>query len=295
MLQPFGLLNVNKPEGWTSRQAVDRVARIVKPAKAGHAGTLDPMATGVLMICVGKATRLINFIQEQPKTYCAEFVLGQRSDTDDITGQVTATKVESEPSLQDVTSRLSEFLGRIEQVPPQYSAVHIDGQRAYKLARKGRQFEIAARTVEVHRIELVRYEYPLLETVIECGSGTYIRSIGRDLGERLGCGAVMSRLERTAIGPFVIEEAIDPQEITAESLPSQLLPATTAVSHLPRYSCTADDVTRLRDGRSISVAGAPPPCETAEPIAVIGPDGELAALANSLPEGKCLQPYQVFC
>lgn len=291
---PFGLLNLNKPAGWTSRQAVDRVARLVKPAKAGHAGTLDPMATGVLVVCVGKATRLIEFVQQQPKTYRAAFLLGKRSDTDDVTGNVTDVACDDAPDQSKVESALAGFVGRIEQVPPQFSAVHVDGRRAYKLARRGEEVELAARTVEVHRIELIRYEFPQVELEIVCGSGTYIRSIGRDLGNVLGCGAVMSELQRTAVGPFAIEDSVDPERITAESLHSHLLPALTAVSHLPRYDCTEADVAELRHGRRIPARGSQP-VKDGELTALVGPDGQLAALSVPLEDRPTFQPKQVFC
>jgi tRNA pseudouridine55 synthase len=295
MTPPFGLLNVNKPAGWTSRQAVDRVARLVKPAKAGHAGTLDPLATGVLVICVGKATRLIGFVQQQPKTYRAAFVLGQRSDTDDVTGNVEHVKCDRVPDRNEVESALERFVGRIEQVPPQFSAVHVDGRRAYELARRGEAMALSARAVEIHAIEMMRYEFPALELEIRCGSGTYIRALGRDLGELLGCGSVMNELTRTAIGPFAIQDAIDPQALTAESLSFHLLPGLTAVSQLPRHACTADDVAELRHGRRLQVERSNLPIADAELWALIAPDGQLAALAVPLDDGRTLQPRQVFC
>jgi tRNA pseudouridine55 synthase len=295
MPQPFGLLNLNKPAGWTSRQAVDRVARLVKPAKAGHAGTLDPLATGVLVICVGQATRLIGFVQEQPKTYRAEFLLGKRSDTDDVTGNVVDVALDRIPERDEVGSALAGFVGRIQQVPPQFSAVHVDGRRAYKLARRGEAVELSPRTVEIHGIDLMRYEFPRLELKIACGSGTYIRSIGRDLGETLGCGAVMSELRRTAIGAFAIEDAIDPETMTAESLRSQLLPAMTAVAHLPRYVCTADDIAELRHGRRLRVECLDAPLEDGGLTALVAPDGRLAALAVPHERERILQPKLVFC
>jgi tRNA pseudouridine55 synthase len=292
---PFGLLNLNKPAGWTSRQAVNPVARLVKPAKAGHAGTLDPLATGVLVVCVGKATRLIGFVQEQPKTYRAAFLLGRRSNTDDVTGDVLDVDFHHKPERAEVEAALATFVGRIEQVPPQFSAVHVDGRRAYKLARRGETVDLSPRTVDVHRIAVTAYEFPLLKLEIVCGSGTYIRSIGRDLGEALGCGAVMSELQRTAVGAFSIENAIDPRAVTAESLPAQLQPALTAASHLPRYACTADDIANLHHGRRIRVEHANSSLIDGELTALVSSDGQLAALAVPQDHGGFLQPKQVFC
>ncbi|MFQ5733563.1 MAG: tRNA pseudouridine(55) synthase TruB [Planctomycetaceae bacterium] len=302
MSQLFGLLNVNKPAVWSSRKVVDCVARAVRPAKAGHAGTLDPMATGVLVVAVGRATRLIGFVQEQSKSYSATFLLGQRSNTDDVTGEVTEHAVEREPARDELETALRRFVGRIEQVPPQFSAVHIDGRRAYKLARQGETLELHPRTVEVFRAELTRYEYPKIDLDIECGSGTYIRSVGRDLGEMLGCGAVMSRLERTAIGGFRLDDAVDPHELSPERVAEHLLPAALAVGHLPAFHCTADDVQVLRHGRRIPLRNqlrSPAFSKSAasdrgETIAVFAPDGELAALGESQNDGT-LAPRHVFC
>lgn len=287
-----GILVIDKPKGMTSRRAVDVVARLVKPAKAGHAGTLDPMATGVLVVCIGKATRLIGYVQEQAKTYEARFRLGETSDTDDATGNVTKQEVESIPELSAIESGLEQFVGCIQQVPPKFSAVHIDGQRAYKLARKGDDVELKPREVEVHRIELQRYKYPELDVRIECGSGTYIRSIGRDLGERLDCGALMSRLRRTAIGPFRIEDAASPDDLSADNLDDHLLPPLRAVAHRPQVTCTKADLNDLSHGRRFPLRAEPPTVD--QPIIVVTPSGELAAIAEVVDDGQRLAPRQVF-
>ena len=291
-MRAFGLLNIDKPAGVTSRKVVDVVARLVKPAKAGHAGTLDPLATGVLVVCVGPATRLIGMVQAQPKTYRATFRLGFRSDTDDIEGTVVETTPDPAVTQADVERLLPRFVGRIEQVPPQYSAVHVEGRRAYQLARRGEEVELKARTVEVYRIELLELTGRELRLEIECGSGTYIRSIGRDLGELLGCGAVMSDLVRTRIGPFRIEDAVQLDALSTESQPEKLLPATMAVSHLPRYQCSASELESIRRGRPIragDIAGA-----QAAMVAIAAPDGSLAALAEYDASGWSLAPRQVF-
>ena len=221
-MAPFGLLNVNKPRGVTSRDAVDRVERLVRPAKAGHAGTLDPLATGVLVICVGQATRLIRFVQMMRKQYRATFLLGHSSETDDIERDVIAIPNAIVPTRAMIDGVLPQFIGDIQQRPPTHSAIKIAGRRAYKLARKGADFELAARTVTIHRIDLLRYEYPELDLDIECGSGTYIRALGRDLGAALGTAAVMSALERTAIGQFHVEQAISFDRLSLELLAAKL-------------------------------------------------------------------------
>lgn len=287
-----GILVINKPKGMTSRRAVDVVARLVKPAKAGHAGTLDPMATGVLVICIGKATRLIGYVQEQAKTYNAGFRLGETSDTDDATGNISEHGVETIPELAAIESGLNKFFGRIQQVPPKFSAVHVDGQRAYKLARKGEKVALKSREVEVHRIGLQRYEFPELDVRIECGSGTYIRSIGRDLGEQLGCGALMSQLCRTAIGPFRMEDAVSPDDLSSDNLADLLLPPLQAVAHRPLVTCTETDLNDLSHGRRFPLRAQPP--TVGEPVIVVTPSGELAAIAEIVDDGLRLAPRQVF-
>ncbi|MEJ7590958.1 MAG: tRNA pseudouridine(55) synthase TruB [Planctomycetaceae bacterium] len=187
--QLFGVLNVYKPADVTSRDVVNTVQRLIRPTKCGHAGTLDPMATGVLLIGIGPATRLITMLQDGAKTYVAEFVLGQTSDTDDSTGKVEHLPTPIElPTGEVINARLQSMTGVVSQVPPVFSAVHVDGQRAYDLARRGEAVELAAKNVEIHSIRLLNYEWPRLELEIICGSGTYIRSIARDLGKTLGCG-----------------------------------------------------------------------------------------------------------
>jgi tRNA pseudouridine55 synthase len=250
-----GLLNLDKPPGVTSRDVVNHVQRLVRPAKCGHAGTLDPLATGVLVVCIGKATRLIEFIQQQPKTYEATFQLGCRSDTDDIEGTVVPISDARPVSREEVESALPAFLGQILQRPPDFSAVKIRGQRAYERARRGEELAITERPVTVHSLRILRFEYPELDLAIHCGSGTYVRSLGRDLALALGTGAVMSRLVRTAIGPFHLADAAHPSSLTATSIGESLLPLSRGVAGLPAISLSQDEVERICRGQSISRSG----------------------------------------
>jgi tRNA pseudouridine55 synthase len=250
----FGVINVNKPQGVTSRDVVNQIHRLVKPLKAGHAGTLDPLATGVLLVCIGDATRLVTLLQERTKTYTAEFTLGQVSDTDDSTGQITQSPQPAIlPDVGDITSGLIQLTGVVTQVPPAFSAIHVQGQRAYDLARSGAEFTLAGREVVVHSIELLKWEWPLLQLKITCGSGTYIRSIARDLGRLLGCGALMSQLERTAIGEFVVEQSVPPEALTRTALGGFVIPATQITAPLPRYSCTDQDCRDIVCGRALVI------------------------------------------
>lgn len=286
-----GLLNLCKPAGMTSRDVVDAVCRAADTGRVGHAGTLDPLATGVLVLCVGWTTRLISCIQEQRKTYRAEFLLGKRSDTDDVTGQVQEVAFPTVPARSDMEAALAQFVGTIEQVPPQYSAVRVGGRRAHQQARRGNRVEIPARRVEVYRIDLLAYEFPRLSVEIECGSGMYVRSIGRDIGELLGCGAVMCNLVRSRIGEFDIDSALELGRLCSETLRMHLLPPTMAVSHLPQHRCTADEAGEIVCGRVISAAGlSNRPGD--QRVALIAPDGSLLALAEC--DGDLLRPRQVF-
>ncbi len=232
----FGLLNLNKPVGVSSAGVLGRIKRLVKPAKIGHAGTLDPLAAGVLVACIGPATRLVDYIQQMPKRYRATFLLGRTSESDDIERPVTELADAPIPSRDDIERAAARFLGEIEQRPPVFSALKVGGRPAYQLARRGRQVELAVRSVTIHHLEVIRYEYPTLVLDIKCGSGTYIRALGRDLAESLGTAAVMSALERTAVGRFYVEDACEPNALTAESLPSRLLSPRLAIPDLRSLS-----------------------------------------------------------
>ena len=179
----FGILNINKPSGITSRDAVNQIVRLVgKKIKVGHAGTLDPLASGVLVVCLGPATRLIDKVQAMPKRYRGAFLLGRTSDTEDIEGIVTELADAPAPARAAIEQAAAQMVGVIQQRPPAYSAVKIAGRREYKRARRGEQPEMAPRPITIHALEVVEYDYPRLVLDIRCGSGTYVRSLGRDLG-----------------------------------------------------------------------------------------------------------------
>ena len=284
-----GLLNIFKPAGWTSRDVVNRIERLVKPAKAGHAGTLDPLAEGVLVVAVGASTRLIGGVQERTKEYRSAFQLGCRSDTDDNTGVITPVEVGVPPAQSDIEALLPRFRGEFSQVPPQFSAVHVAGRRAYDLARQGQAVDIAPRMVRVRRLEILDYAWPRLELLIECGSGTYVRSIGRDLGELLGCGALMTSLLRTRIGPFLVGAAVAVDDLQKETIAAHLLPPLRAVEHWPRHFCSDVELWEIAHGRMI-VLNDLADCGR---VALLSPDGNLAALGESRTLGR-VAPTQVF-
>ena len=269
-----GLLNLNKPAGITSRDVVDVVQRLARPAKAGHAGTLDPLATGVLMVCVGAATRLIEYVQRMPKRYVGTFLLGRSSTTEDVEGDVTLLANPPIPTAAEVEAAARKFVGTSLQRPPVFSALKVAGKRAYDLARRGEAVELTPRPIEVYGLRVVRYEYPELVLEIDCAGGTYVRSLGRDLAESLGTAAVMSALVRTAIGPWTVESAIDPRTLTAFDWQERLEPLRKAVSGLPLRKLTAAEVVRVCQGQFITAAM---PVGTPE-IAAIDAGGQLVAI-----------------
>ncbi|MEM1212851.1 MAG: tRNA pseudouridine(55) synthase TruB [Planctomycetota bacterium] len=203
-----GVLVVDKPVGVTSMDVVRRVRHSAGFCKTGHAGTLDPLASGVLVCCLGKATSLIDRLMAREKRYDASVDLSAFTTTDDAEGERTEVAVKSPPVLEEIEAACAGLTGTIMQRPPAYSAVHVDGQRAYAMARKGEAVELKARPVVVESIEVVRYAYPELELRVVCGKGVYIRSLARDLGEALGTGGSLSGLRRTAVLPFTLEDAV---------------------------------------------------------------------------------------
>jgi tRNA pseudouridine55 synthase len=268
----FGLINLYKPTGITSRQAIDPIERLVRPAKVGHAGTLDPLADGVLLVTVGPATRLTKALHTWPKSYRATFLLGCRSDTEDCQGQITELRQAPIPDRDQLQQAVASLTGTILQQPPAYSALKINGQRAYRLARQGNAVELGARPVTIHQLQLARYEYPLLELEIVCGSGTYVRSLGRDVARAVGTEAVMTALTRTAIGHLTVESAVAPSALDSQSISQYLLPPVEAVRHLPCVRLTAEQLQRITYGQAIRLS------QDANRLAALTPAGQLAAV-----------------
>ncbi|HID76292.1 MAG TPA: tRNA pseudouridine(55) synthase TruB [Planctomycetaceae bacterium] len=246
-----GLLNVNKPKGITSREAVDRVRRLGRRLKVGHAGTLDPLASGVLVLCLGPATRLVEYVQQMPKRYTATFMLGRTSPTEDAEGEVTVLEAPPVPGEEAIAEAARRLTGTIEQRPPAYSAIKVEGQRAYELARQGKPQELQPRRVTVYRIEVRHYDYPELKLDVECSAGTYVRSLGRDLARSLGTDAVTTRLVRTAVGRFTIEESIDLEHLNRQNWREQLLPPVRAVEGMETVILSDREVARVRSGQVI--------------------------------------------
>jgi tRNA pseudouridine55 synthase len=285
-----GLLNLNKPVGVTSRAVVDRVSRLLRRVKVGHAGTLDPLAWGVLIVCVGPATRLIEYVQHMPKRYTTVVRLGARSDTNDADGTVVEAAGAVAPDIDAVRAAVATQVGTILQKPPEYSALKVEGRRAYDLARAGKAVDLAPRPVTIHSIDVRAYEWPRLTLDVHCEGGTYIRAIARDVGEALGCGGLVEILARLRIGPFWIHDAIDPETLTTESLPRLLLPAAEAVTELPSVWLTAQQVADVARGRPVTPVGSE---RFDGEVALFDPDGILAAVGEVDPATGRVAPRRV--
>jgi tRNA pseudouridine55 synthase len=207
------VISLNKPKDITSQGAVTGVKRLLKVRKAGHCGTLDPMATGLLLVCINKATRLATYLSGFDKEYIAVMKLGESTDTQDAYGEVIESADRIDLTESDIKTALSSFEGRISQLPPMHSALKHKGRPLYKYARKGIDIERKAREVNISRIELMRFDLPYVKFRVECSKGTYVRTLCHDIGRKLGVGAHMTELERTAIGDFSIDDALDIEEL----------------------------------------------------------------------------------
>ncbi len=203
-----GILVIDKPKDWTSFDVVAKIRNKLNVKKVGHTGTLDPQATGVLVLCIGKGTKLCQELTGLDKEYMCDITLGASSTTDDAEGELTHTKDAKEVPLTNIENILSEFTGTFKQMPPDFSAKKIKGKKAYELARKGKKPELKPAEVTVHQIELLDYKWPVIKLNIHCGKGFYVRSLARDIGEKFGVGGYLSALKRTRVGHFSIERAI---------------------------------------------------------------------------------------
>jgi len=288
-----GVLNIDKPAGATSFSVVAQLRRVTGARRVGHAGTLDPLATGVLPILFEGATRLSEFALRLPKTYEADVHLGFRTTTDDAEGEPEPVAPASEVSEDDVRRGLSRFVGRIKQEPPAFSAVKIDGQRSYKRARHGDLTRPAARLVEIHSAELLGFrpgERPVARVRVTCGSGTYLRSLARDLGEALGVGGYLGQLTRTAYGTLRVEDAVRPDLLTdAAAVREHLLPAEAVLPDMQPVRLTAEQEAQVRQGRPVRVLPEPQP----GPVRAHDDRGHLVALGHTDPLRRTFVPDKV--
>lgn len=244
----IGVLNINKPRGVTSSQVVVKVKKILNTKKVGHMGTLDPLASGVLPICVGKATRLFDYFLKKQKTYIAHFQFGKETTTLDLEGEVVKTS-NNIPNLEEVKNAIKNFIGKISQIPPNYSSKKIDGRKAYNLARKGQDVELKPCEVTIFEYQLLKQiDNATFEFLITCSAGTYIRALARDLGYALNSCATMTSLLRTKTGAFSLEDAVNIENITREELEKKLIPIEAVLADFEKITLLKSDFQRLLNG-----------------------------------------------
>jgi tRNA pseudouridine55 synthase len=291
-----GWIALDKPAGLTSTEAVAALKRLFRARKVGHAGTLDPLASGVLPIAFGEATKTVPFVMDGEKSYRFEVRWGVETDTDDAEGRPLA-RSDARPTAEDIRAALPAFTGMIDQVPPRFSALKIEGERAYDLAREGAAVELPARPVEVHRLELV--EAPDADRAVfraDCGKGTYVRALARDLGRRLGCLGHVQALRRTRVGPFGEAEARTLEALAAcreegeERLDANLQPVDAGLTALPALSVSRADAQRLALGQAVILRGRDAPI--LEGLVAVSAQGSLVALGEV--EQGALRPRRIF-
>jgi tRNA pseudouridine55 synthase len=289
-----GLIIVDKPGGMTSHDVVGRIRRLTGTRRVGHAGTLDPMATGVLVIGVEKATRLLGHLMLTEKVYAATIRLGQSTSTDDAEGEPAGGAPASGVTRDALDAEIAKLTGEIMQVPPGVSAIKVDGQRAYKLTRAGEAPELAARPVTVHEFTVTGVraagDFLDVDAVVRCSSGTYIRALARDLGAALGTGGHLTALRRTAVGPYDLSAArtLDELAITTQVTPL----ADAASAAFPRADLAEEDAGRLAHGMRVAAPAEVTVASADDPVAAFAPDGTLIALVT-LDSGR-LRPLAVF-
>lgn len=290
-----GILNIHKATGVTSHDVVARVRKLLQQKRVGHAGTLDPAASGVLPICVGQGTRVAEYLSESGKEYRATIVFGVETDTYDAEGQITRTASTVTLSREKIGHALQQFLGSQMQVPPRYSALKIQGQAAYKRARAGEEITLAARPIELLRLEIVDWQTPVLTLEVACSKGTYIRSLAFDLGQALGCGAHLGGLVRTRSGPFSLEESITLEELAIACAQGECAryvhSADRALAHYPALFLSEEEELRVQHGNAFTYDMPRPANSLAR---VYDRQGNFVAIARWETERQQWQPTKVF-
>jgi tRNA pseudouridine55 synthase len=286
----WGFLVLDKPAGLSSHGCVSRVRRAYGLRRVGHGGTLDPAVTGVLPIALGAATRLLPYLPGT-KAYRGVVQLGLRTRSDDLEGEELERKPLPPLSLALLEEALNQYRGEILQVPPQVSAVHVDGERAYRRARLGEHLDLPSRPVTIHQLDLLNWDPTTgqLELAVRCSAGTYIRSLARDLGQALGCGGALARLRRTEALGFSLDQAVGLDQLQPGEEPPPLLDPLVALRHLASHQLTAAELAGWRCGRA---ATGREPLAPDTPVVVLAPDGNLAGMARTDPHGH-LQPKLV--
>jgi tRNA pseudouridine55 synthase len=290
-----GILIIDKPTGWTSHDVVNKARRILQEKKIGHTGTLDPLATGVLVLCIGKATRIVRYLESDDKAYIAELRLGITTDTLDSQGKVLDKREYTPPSLERVKEVLAGFKGQIRQRPPAFSALKVSGVPSYRLARQGTSPKHDERTVTIRSIDLMDFQDPLVKFSVHCSKGTYIRTLCADIGERLGMGAHLALLIRTRAGRFTLEQAISLEQLSdmaaGVGTASALISAEQALQELFSVTVDRSAADQIAHGKSLVVSSGDLPDGTPNPIRILGYDGQLLAVARV--RDRLLQPETV--
>jgi tRNA pseudouridine55 synthase len=281
-----GILLLDKPIGPTSHDAVARVRRAAGLRRVGHAGTLDPLASGLLLLGLGPAARFLEYLVGLDKSYETTIRLGQSTTTYDAEGEVTAERP-VEVTAEQIAAALDAFRGPIRQRVPPHSAVKRDGRPLYESARRGQVVELPERDVVIHALDLLAYDPPHLTLRVACSSGTYIRSLAHDLGAALGCGGHVAALRRTAVGAFSVAGTLPLDGLTAESVAAALLPPAAAVAHLPRLDVDEIEATRLSLGQRLPA----PPDAPAGHAAAFGPDGRFLGVVEV--DGDVIRPRKM--
>jgi tRNA pseudouridine55 synthase len=283
-----GILLLDKPLGITSNDALQQVKRLYFAQKAGHTGSLDPLADGLLPICFGNATKLSAFLLDADKRYWVRVRLGEKTTTQDAEGEVIETRPAEHIGEADVRAVLPRFLGEIEQLPPMYSAVKHEGQRLYKLAREGKEVARTPRRITIHSLELTKFESPEFELLVHCSKGTYVRTLAEDIGEALGCGAHVVGLRRTGVGPYGDEHMITLERLKTLyeedkfQLDKLLIPIDTALANWPAANLNDDAAYYLKMGQPVLVPKAP----TAGWVRLYGPDGGFIGVGEVEDDGR---------
>jgi tRNA pseudouridine55 synthase len=289
--EPVGVLPVDKPAGPTSHDVVAIARRALRTRRIGHTGTLDPFASGLLLLCLGPATRLAEYLTPLPKTYRATLRLGEATDTDDLSGEVIrASEGWRDVSESQLRDALAAQVGELRQLPPLFSAKKVDGERMYAAARRGEVVERTPSTVTVHRIELLDVALPDATFEVECGSGTYIRAIARDVGEALGVGGHLRALRRTRSGRFDVGGALSLDALAEpDAVRATLVDPLAALGHLPRVDLDSEGVRAVAHGRAVPL---PEPLPAGSTVALASSDGALVAVGEVI--DQTVHPRKVF-
>ena len=280
-----GVLVINKPQNWTSHDVVNKARKLLQEKKIGHTGTLDPLATGVLVLCIGKATKIVRYLESDDKEYIAELKLGATTDTLDSAGSILVSRDYVPPSRDDVLRALDAFRGNILQRPPAYSAVKVSGVASYRLARQGTMLEHEERPVTISSIELLEYNDPLVRISVTCSKGTYIRTLCAAIGEFLGAGAHLTALVRTRSGRFSIEQAMDLEQLAQKAslglAEQSLLPLSEALGAFAAVTVDASEAQRVSHGNTISLPQGFAVDNSQPFIQVLDRDGRMLAIART--------------